>query len=564
MGKSAAAMLVLVFLTASSLMVAKPAFSSADTAEGTWAAKEPMHVARSNLGVAVVNGKIYAIGGFVENGGVTGANEEYDPETDTWTFRKPMPTPRTDFSVEVYEDKIYCIGGAGGENEVYDPATDTWETKAPLPNPRDSFLTVVFRNRIYVIGGIKGRAYMRTTEVYDPALDKWEKRAPMVNARFPEACVVINGGIYVISGSTAESVSFTAVYDEETDSWTNKAPMPVVTHGAAVVFDDKIYFMGGNSLLQIYDPSTDTWSEGARLPVEGVSPGSAFMTTGEMAPQRIYVVHDPLRIYDPEKDVWTLGPSKPINRGDMGVTVLNDKIYAIGGFTIAFSGFDSPPAFPVTRYATNEVYTPVGYGTVPPVIDVVSPGSQSYNESSVSLVFTVDKPVNWIGYSLDGEENVTVTGNFTLTRLSNGLHKVTVYANDTSGNMGASETISFTVAVPPEIKVVSPVNQTYNESSVSLVFTVNKPVNWMGYSLDGQDNVTVTGNTTISGLANGLHNVTVYARDELENTGASETITFNVEAPFPTALVAASTASAAIIGVGLLLYFKKRNHKSEK
>jgi N-acetylneuraminic acid mutarotase len=491
MRKGVALLLVLVFLTAS-CMIGVRAVSAASP--NSWVPKAPMQQARAGLGVAVVNGKIYAIGGFVENGVVTGANEEYDPETDTWILRRSMPTPRADFGVEVYEDKIYCIGGTGGVNEVYDPATDTWETRAPLPTPRESFSTVVFRNRIYVIGGIKGRnlakeslgAYTGTTEVYDPALDKWETKASMPNARFPETCVVINGKIYVISGSTtyAESISVTAVYDEETNSWTNKAPMPVVQHGAAVVFDDKIYFIG-NSLLQIYDPSTDTWSEGARPPAEGVSQGSAFVTTGEMSPIRIYVVEDPLRIYDPKKDVWTLGPSKPINRGNMGVTVLKDKIYAIGGSTTVFSGLNAPPEFTVTTYATNEVYTPVGYGTPDPFYVLVT--------------------------------------------------------------------------TPPKMSLLAPLNQTYYNSSVSLVFTVDKLVNWTGYSLDGQDNITISGNTTIAGLSNGLHNVTVYAKDEFENTGASETISFSVEVPFPVVPVAAaSAASVAVVGVALLVYLKKR------
>jgi N-acetylneuraminic acid mutarotase len=476
MRKSVALLFVLFFLTASCVMVAKPAFSSTDTAEDTWTTKEPMHVARAGLGVAAVNGKIYAIGGFVQNGGATGTNEEYDPATDTWTLRKPMPAARADFATAVYQNKIYCMDG--GVNEVYDPETDTWETKASLPTPRESFATVVFRNRIYVIGGIKGRdpaneslvIYTGVTEVYDPALDKWETKASMPNASSIEACVVINGKIYVISGS--KGMPFTAVYDEDTDSWTNKAPMPVAKHGAAVVFDDKIYFIGGSyedspswglvfvTLLQIYDPSTDTWSEGAQPPNGGVRDESVFMTTGEMAPQRIYVVDESLRIYDPEKDVWTLGPSITINRAFMGVTVLNDKIYAIGGSTTVFLGFDSPPSpgYAVTRYATNEVYTPVGYGTVPPVIDVVSPASQTYNESSVSLVFTVNKQVNWTGYSLDGQETVTITGNTTLSGLTNGLHNITLYAKDTFENTGTSETVSFTVEVPfPATLMVAPV-----------------------------------------------------------------------------------------------------------
>jgi hypothetical protein len=178
-----------------------------------------------------------------------------------------------------------------------------------------------------------------------------------------------------------------------------------------------------------------------------------------MSPIRIYVVEDPLRIYDPKKDVWTLGPSKPINRGFMGVTVLNDKIYAIGGFTSVSSGVNEPYSVTVTRYATNEVYTPVGYGTpdpfyvlstTPPEVSLLSPLNQTYYNSSVSLVFTVDKLVNWMGFSLDGKDNVTITGNTTITGLSAGLHNITVYAKDEFENIGASETISFSVAEEPE------------------------------------------------------------------------------------------------------------------
>jgi hypothetical protein len=60
-----------------------------------------------------------------------------------------------------------------------------------------------------------------------------------------------------------------------------------------------------------------------------------------------------------------------------------------------------------------------------------------------------------------------------------------------------------------------------------------------------------------------LHNITIYAKDALGNTGASETISFTVEVPelFPTTLVAtASAASLGIVGLGLLVYFKKHKH----
>jgi parallel beta-helix repeat protein len=118
---------------------------------------------------------------------------------------------------------------------------------------------------------------------------------------------------------------------------------------------------------------------------------------------------------------------------------------------------------------------------------------------------------------------------------------------------------------PPKISVLSPLNQTYNETSIPLVFTVDKLVNWTGYSFDGEPNVTVTSsslltNITIANVTNGVHNVTVYANDTYGNMGASETVTFTVAVPelFPVVLVVASVITVAVIGAGLLFYFKKR------
>jgi hypothetical protein len=110
---------------------------------------------------------------------------------------------------------------------------------------------------------------------------------------------------------------------------------------------------------------------------------------------------------------------------------------------------------------------------------------------------------------------------------------------------------------PLEILVLSPLVQMYNETSVPLVFTVNKRANWTGYSLDGKETVTTTGNTTLTGLSSGLHNVTVYAKDFVD-TATSKTVWFNVVEPFPVVPVAIYVVVVAVVGAGLLVYFKKR------
>jgi hypothetical protein len=116
---------------------------------------------------------------------------------------------------------------------------------------------------------------------------------------------------------------------------------------------------------------------------------------------------------------------------------------------------------------------------------------------------------------------------------------------------------------PPKISILSPENKTYSESNVSLTFTLNKSVTWMGYSLDNQPQITMTENTTLPNLSNGRHNVTFYAKDEFENMGVSETVHFIVDKPAaepsPMTLAIASSAITAAIAVGVPVYFKKRN-----
>ena len=131
--------------------------------------------------------------------------------------------------------------------------------------------------------------------------------------------------------------------------------------------------------------------------------------------------------------------------------------------------------------------------------------------------------------------------------------------------------VTFTIdTTHPSISVLTMENKTYDTSEVALSFTVSEPVSQISYSLDGQDNVTIAGNTTLTGLSDGEHSLTVYAIDVAGYVGASETVNFSVEVPeptiapepqhesFPTALVIASVITIAAVGVGLLVYFTKR------
>ena len=335
-GRSVPVILLLIFAFSLSCFICLHRVAAVEG--DSWETLVDMPTERSGLGLAVVDGKIYAIGGRNE-AGVLNVTEEYDPVTDEWTVKADMPTARSDFGIAVYQDRIYVIGGttgygdAVGEHlvtnvtEVYDPATNSWETKTSMPTPRENLEANIVNDKIYLIGGVAHKGYL-----------------------------------LIIGFDDNE------VYDPETDSWTTAASLPTSVWGyASAVVDNKVYVIGGGNktyegtfpvnLTQVYNPDTDTWTLQQEIPT-GLWNTGAGATTGTAAPERIYVLggsyysstYNLTQIYDPEVDVWTIGTPLPTPRRSLGVTVVDDRIYVIGGGTEEDS------------YSTvNERYTPAGW-----------------------------------------------------------------------------------------------------------------------------------------------------------------------------------------------------------
>jgi hypothetical protein len=100
-----------------------------------------------------------------------------------------------------------------------------------------------------------------------------------------------------------------------------------------------------------------------------------------------------------------------------------------------------------------------------------------------------------------------------------------------------------------ELVLISPTNRTYSTSFVMLNFTVDfiwTKDRWVGYSLDGGDNVTIdekmlfgepysnlsqslAGILPLSGLSEGSHRLDVYAIPELSSFPAHEIVYFSID-----------------------------------
>lgn len=306
-----------------------------------WTAEASMPSARSDLGAAAVDGKIYAIGG--RNGDMVFAtNQQYNPATNTWTYKAPMPTPRYDFATAVYDGKIYCMGGV------------------PTLNFYQEGVGFILSN---------------VTEIYDPATDNWTTGAPMPQTSDGKANVV-NGEIYVISGIDNPNIYLNQVYDPVTNHWSIKTPVPDRNSycDAAAVIGDKIYVIGGNDfsltydIVQIYNTVTDSWTAGTSPPVYMGGGAKGAVTIGGPGSSRIDLIgltgysnpysngSNANQIYDPSTDSWAVMASMPTSRENFAMTQLGNEIYVLGG-SIGYYPFPDDVGGSTLYSSANERYT---------------------------------------------------------------------------------------------------------------------------------------------------------------------------------------------------------------
>ena len=251
-----------------------------DPATDAWSARSPMPTARFWLAAAAVNGKIYAIGGSQYPGTqmsgprieALNAVEEYDPVSDTWATRSNMPNRIMKHKAAVVNGKIYVIGGVlnnvegqmitTGLVEAYDPLTDSWETKAPMPTARRDHLTGVINDKIYVMSGWYDQIFnwFDVVEEYDPAVDSWNTKSPIPDRRRWPASGVVDGEIYVIGGTVYDPSNLNQKFNPLADAWFPKTPMPVSGEcTAGIGVNNKIYIIGAADPQTIYeyDPGLD-------------------------------------------------------------------------------------------------------------------------------------------------------------------------------------------------------------------------------------------------------------------------------------------------------------------
>uniref|UniRef100_A0A8C0RZ61 BTB domain-containing protein n=1 Tax=Canis lupus familiaris TaxID=9615 RepID=A0A8C0RZ61_CANLF len=287
-------------------------------------------------------GTLYAVGGMDNNKGAT-TIEKYDLRTNLWIQAGMMNGRRLQFGVAVIEDKLFVIGGRDGLKtlntvECYNPKTKTWTVLPPMSTHRHGLGVTVLEGPIYAVGGHDGWSYLNTVERWDPQSQQWTFVASMSIARSTVGVAALNGKLYSVGGRDGSScLSSMEYYDPHTNKWNMCAPMCKRRGGVGVATcDGFLYAVGGHDApasnhcsrlldyVERYDPKTDTWTMVAPLSMPRDAVGVCLLG------DRLYAVGgydgqtylNTMESYDPQTNEWTQMASLNIGRAGACVVVI--------------------------------------------------------------------------------------------------------------------------------------------------------------------------------------------------------------------------------------------------
>uniref|UniRef100_H3C549 Kelch-like family member 4 n=1 Tax=Tetraodon nigroviridis TaxID=99883 RepID=H3C549_TETNG len=253
-------------------------------------------------------GALYAVGGMDATKGST-TIEKYDLRTNTWVQVGAMNGRRLQFGVAVIDNKLYVVGGRDGLKtsnmvESYNPLNNVWSTMPPMSTHRHGLGIAVLEGPMYAVGGHDGWSYLNTVERWDPQARQWNYVASMSTPRSTMGVTALNGKLYAVGGRDGSScLRSVECFDPHTNKWSMCAPMSKRRGGVGVAtYNNFLYAVGGHDA-----PASNHFLD---------------LRRGETCDCR----------YDPKTDMWTTVSSLSVSRDAVGVCLLGDRLYAVGGY----------------------------------------------------------------------------------------------------------------------------------------------------------------------------------------------------------------------------------------
>lgn len=193
-----------------------------DPATNAWTprASMPAGTERGSSFVGAIGNVIYVAGGL-RDASVADVSS-YDTVLDTWSGPlAPLAVARDHGMSAVIDGKLYAIGGRAATHfprvDAFDPVTNSWTPRASMPTSRGGGMAAYAKGIVVVAGGENNAAsangMFEETEAYDPVLDKWFLLPRMRTPRHGTGAAAIDGVVYVPGGGTVPGFGQTAVFE---------------------------------------------------------------------------------------------------------------------------------------------------------------------------------------------------------------------------------------------------------------------------------------------------------------------------------------------------------------
>jgi serine/threonine-protein kinase PknK len=313
-------------------------------------------IARDGVATTQADGTIWVFGGIGSDGAVVAKHEGYDPVIDSWKSGDDLPVPvqramavtwqgnpvvlggwrsaaaqkvasdqvwrvvnthwvelphmlqpRAAAAAAVVGDRIIVTGGVGANGallnttEIFDG--NSWALGAPIPTPRQMLAAASDGKLVYTVGGTNGKSDLATVEAYDPVAKSWTPFPELSQPRSDLGVAIADRRLVVAGGlSTGQVLKSVAMLDLATKTWAGLPDMETARHGMAVdAVAKSVYAIGGST--DPGDGQVISSGEALQLPVRRIQPA----------------------------EQWRSLPDAPTARLMMAWTVLNDKVWIIGG-----------------------------------------------------------------------------------------------------------------------------------------------------------------------------------------------------------------------------------------
>lgn len=258
--------------------------------EDKWSEATGMIVRRQQLGVGVLDGKVYAVGG--SDGSLRLSSvESFDATTNFWSFVAPMSTCRSGVGVGVLGGAMYAAGGYDGRSclntvERFDLDKNLWSPVAQMSTRRSFPGVAVFNGKLYIFGGNDGTSFLNVVECYDPHINRWCSLTPLNKPRAGIGVTVLGQQIFVAGGNDGTSRLDSFDYlDVRSGKWHAAAHMTSSRDGVCLcTLGNNLVAVGGingPSYLkssEIYDPVNNTWDMVASMETCRAAAGVAVVS----------------------------------------------------------------------------------------------------------------------------------------------------------------------------------------------------------------------------------------------------------------------------------------------